>query len=198
MMPAVSAFTAGRRDMLSKAHALLARYEAQARVPLWERQAQDMDREVESLQKSPLDCLRYLPIAAWSPTLGQATWQGEYVIQIRDATLTAIALELYRRHHGSWPVCLRELTPRLLPQVPPDRYDGRPLKYGVVDGQPLLYSIGVDRKDDGGRVPQGKGGNARARYWRPLSDLQPRAGDPTWQPAPDGDWVLWPPAMYRD
>jgi hypothetical protein len=193
MLPALSAVMAGRRETLTKAHHLLAGYEAEARVPLWERQALNVDRELESLQESPLDCLRYLPVVTLMPSLGDATLEGEYAIQIRDATLTAIALELYRRHHGSWPVSLSELTPRLLPQVPPDRYDGKPLKYRLVEGQPLLYSVGVDRDDDGGRVPRGKDGNARADMWRPLSDLQPRAGDPTWQPPPDGDWVLWPP-----
>jgi hypothetical protein len=82
------------------------------------------------------------------------------------------------------------LTPQYLPAVPPDRYDGKPLKYRIVEGQPVLYSVGVDRDDDGGRVPER--GNWQAENWQPPSVIAEwkAAGSPH---LPDGDWVLWPP-----
>ena len=33
-----------------------------------------------------------------------------------------------------------------------DPYDGRPIRFAVVDGQPTVYAIGQDGRDDGGRV----------------------------------------------
>ena len=57
-----------------------------------------------------------------------------------------------------------ELTHRGLPRVltvavkeaglkaiPIDPYDGRPMRVAVVDGQPVVYSVGKDGRDDGGQ-----------------------------------------------
>jgi hypothetical protein len=39
-----------------------------------------------------------------------------------------------------------------LPAVPIDPHSGKPMKMAVVDGSPVVYSIGIDGKDDGGLV----------------------------------------------
>jgi hypothetical protein len=39
-----------------------------------------------------------------------------------------------------------------LPAVPVDPYDARPIRFAVVDGQPTVYSIGQDGRDDGGKT----------------------------------------------
>ena len=39
-----------------------------------------------------------------------------------------------------------------LPAVPVDPYDSRPIRFAVVDGQPTVYSIGQDGRDDGGKI----------------------------------------------
>ena len=44
-----------------------------------------------------------------------------------------------------------EWRPEFLAEVPTDPYDGRPIRMRHVDGGLVLYSIGRDRKDDGGR-----------------------------------------------
>ena len=36
--------------------------------------------------------------------------------------------------------------------MPIDPYDGEPMKFAMVDGQPIVYSVGRDGKDDGGLV----------------------------------------------
>ncbi len=36
--------------------------------------------------------------------------------------------------------------------VPLDPYDGRPIRFAVVDGRPTVYAIGQDGRDDGGRI----------------------------------------------
>ena len=102
-----------------------------------------------------------------------------------DATEVVIALVLFHRRHGVWPQTLEELVPDLLPAVPPDRFDGHPLRYFVRDGKPILYSIGVDRDDDGGRPAN----VARLRLMRhgPTKPDQHQSADE------DGDWILWPP-----
>ena len=66
----------------------------------------------------------------------------------------AIALERNRLEHGSLPERLEELAPRFLDPVPPDPVTGQPLRYRRDEGDRFtLYSLGMNRQDDGGAVP---------------------------------------------
>jgi hypothetical protein len=66
---------------------------------------------------------------------------------------TACALERYRLAHGAYPDQLEQLVPQYLPRVPLDLYAGRPLRYRLEpDRRFVLYSVGLNQVDDGGRV----------------------------------------------
>lgn len=68
------------------------------------------------------------------------------------------ALERHRLVHGSYPEALNALVPGYLEAIPLD-LDQQPLRYQLQpDGSFILYSIGVDLKDDNGRIgkPDGK------------------------------------------
>ena len=185
LAPALGLVNAGRRETTEEFSRLFALAEAEFAKPLWEQDTAKVDREVGHLQRSPMTTARNLPVALLMPALGKAGVRPQLVIQQRDAMLVAIGLELYRRRTGSWPESLEQLVPDLLPAVPPDRFDGRPLRYRLIDGKPLLYSIGADRDDDGGRPPLDDRG-------RVVPKLAARVvADPA--KAVDGDWVLWPP-----
>jgi hypothetical protein len=69
----------------------------------------------------------------------------------RGLVRLAVAATLYKAKHGKHPEKLSELVPEFLPEVPADPYDGRPLRLKRTDGGLVLYSIGRDRRDDGGR-----------------------------------------------
>jgi hypothetical protein len=69
----------------------------------------------------------------------------------RQVVITAIALKRYQLKHGNYPSNLGALVPELLPAVPLDPVDGKPLRYRPnQDRTFLLYSVGLNRKDDGG------------------------------------------------
>ena len=106
----------------------------------------------------------------------------------RDGVLVGLALELYHREYKKWPATLDELSPRWLPQLPVDRITGQPLRFKVVDDRPLVYSVGVDRDDDGGHAPPGIEKKPNAELASPLHlNFRPNmvATDH------DGDWVIW-------
>src|SRR5207245_3291168 len=65
---------------------------------------------------------------------------------------TAIALERYRQRTGRWPAFLEEVPKDLLPAIPLDPFDGKPLKYVHRDGGVTVYSIGPAELDNGGEV----------------------------------------------
>jgi Tfp pilus assembly protein PilE len=73
--------------------------------------------------------------------------------------MTAVALEQFRAAHNQYPANLSELTPNYLNAVPSDPFDGRPLRYRKQNAGYLLYSIGPDLKDDGGKRMTARGGD---------------------------------------
>jgi hypothetical protein len=66
------------------------------------------------------------------------------------STVVALASERYRRTKGAWPAALANLVPEYLGAVPTDPYDGMPLRYQRLADGVVIYSVGSDRKDDGG------------------------------------------------
>jgi hypothetical protein len=66
--------------------------------------------------------------------------------------LVAVALERYRRTHSGWPDSLAPLVPAYLPSVPIDPYDGAPLRYRRLADRLVVYSVGLDKQDNGGNV----------------------------------------------
>ena len=77
-----------------------------------------------------------------------------------DLARVACALERYRLAHGDYPETLGSLSPQLIEKVPHDIINGQPLHYRRTDGgQFILYSVGWNETDDGGKVVLRKGGS---------------------------------------
>jgi hypothetical protein len=69
---------------------------------------------------------------------------------LQRVTMTALALRLYRKENGRYPENLQQLVPKYLPSVPIDPYDGKPLRYRKLQMGFKVWSVGGNRKDDGG------------------------------------------------
>jgi hypothetical protein len=108
----------------------------------------------------------------------------------RRATLrcaiVALAAERFRLAIGRWPKDPAELVPAFLKQAPLDPYDGKPLRLRAVPDGLLVYSIGPDRKDNGGAInrstPNASGQNIVFQLWnvdaRRKPALNPDVGPP--------------------
>jgi hypothetical protein len=95
-----------------------------------------------------------------------------------DLATTACALERYRLAHQEYPPDLATLVPQFLPRVPLDVVSRRPLIYRRA--QPdrfVLYSVGLNGKDDGGTPALDKNG-------KPTPDRA--EGDWVWYSGPTG------------
>ena len=194
MTPLIGSVIMNRRQLVAEFDGILDAMEANAARPLWKREHSPVDAVFQSWEAEPLGKIRRLPLAILVPAIDKATLRPHYVRSSRDAVLAAIALELYQRRHGQWPSSLDELVTSLLPAVPIDPYDGQALRYRIVHGSPVLYSIGNDREDDGGVPRQRKQGgvfddNEARKWWsnEDLTRLQAVQGGPFL----DGDWILW-------
>ena len=65
-----------------------------------------------------------------------------------------LAVERYRlKHDGAVPTSLADGSADLSGGVPEDPFDGQPLRYRKLPASGYtVYSVGTDRKDDGGSV----------------------------------------------
>lgn len=91
-----------------------------------------------------------------------AWWQARPAMkkgEDKDKLLTArlrlltveLALRCYRSGQGHGPERLDQLVPKYLKRVPMDPFNGSSLIYKSQGTNWLLYSTGVDGKDDGGK-----------------------------------------------
>ena len=65
--------------------------------------------------------------------------------------IVLLAAERYRLRHNRWPPSVDELVNAgFLNRVPPDPYDGAPLRFRLLDDGILAYSVGPEGTDDGG------------------------------------------------
>ena len=84
----------------------------------------------------------------------------------------AFALAAYRIDNGRYPPKLDLLAPKYVAAVPADLFSGKALIYHPSNGGYLLYSVGPNGKDDGGRWYDDDPPGDDPRIRMPLSDLR--------------------------
>lgn len=86
----------------------------------------------------------------------------------RNAVRIVLRLHAYHAEHGNWPKTLADATKGAPSPIRRDPFSGKDMVYRVVDGRPLLYSVGRDGDDDGGKpAADGKRWSAEgdALFW---------------------------------
>ncbi|MCA9289754.1 MAG: hypothetical protein KDA25_01425 [Phycisphaerales bacterium] len=99
---------------------------------------------------------RFSLVTGLLPTLQGAADQRDAAASTFAGVRIMVALELHHARHGTWPATLDALVPGILPSLPLDPITAGPFGYRLLandpDGRPyLLYSLGADGVDDGGR-----------------------------------------------
>jgi hypothetical protein len=112
----------------------------------WEDRYEAIFDDVGAVTKN-----RYLFTSLLTPAMSVMFQATSRHGAVNRSTVTWIALERYRRKHGALPEKLEQLVPEFLDEVPADPFDGRPLRYLIRDGKPVIYSVGKNRVDDGGQ-----------------------------------------------
>jgi hypothetical protein len=80
-------------------------------------------------------------------------WTNQATIRL---LICELAIARYHNSYGRWPRSLSELVPQFLPAIPLDPLDpnGGPMKYRLEGKHKyLVYSVGPNRIDDGGTLP---------------------------------------------
>ena len=109
-----------------------------------------------------------------------------------NAAQLRMLLEVHHRMFGAYPRSIDELRGELPKSGFRDCFSDHALRFRVINGRPLIYSLGPDRDDDQGRALLGDDGElVRWPEFIPLDDL--KAMNDAKRKAIDGDWVLYPP-----
>jgi len=100
---------------------------------------------------------------------------------LHEATVAILALQRWRVEKNEYPAGLDDLVSAgFLKELPMDLYSDKPLVYKKTDDNFILYSLGCDFKDDGGKIVEKRG------------DMQ------KWGTHDDGDAVFWPVPKSRE
>lgn len=107
------------------------------------------EQEISKLQKHDAKVTAACLLIGLKPII-----VGAYNGKARLASTSAIvAVRRYQLSNGKLPSTLSEaLTSAGISRPIIDPYSGKPISYTVLDGKPVVYSIGSDLKDDGGKI----------------------------------------------
>ncbi len=131
-------------------------------------------------QPGVFSSLKLFPLNIVLPALDAAISASHQNRFRYDFVRLVLALHLHRIAHGEWPDTLQDMVPEYLSEIPRDPFDGESLRYRLVDGLPLIWSIGADRIDQSGATFDG----SEASRW-----LVPRRNEGL---IVAEDLVLWP------
>lgn len=93
----------------------------------------------------------YILLRAVMPALSRyAIIDIRIIAQLRTAR-TALAIQRYRLATGNLPDTLSDLLPTYLEAIPKDPFDDKELRYRKLETGFVVYSIGEDGTDDGGK-----------------------------------------------
>jgi hypothetical protein len=93
-------------------------------------------------------------ICLLTPAIGAVIQAEERGIVYSDFSQIALALGAYHNDHGNYPDRLAELAPKYLAEIPKDGFSGADYIYRREGNGYLLYGVGRNGKDDGGKSQQ--------------------------------------------
>jgi len=109
--------------------------------------AAEVDKARQALPKTFFIIHEVAPYA-----VGVIKWELAETARLATASC-GLAVERYRLARGALPETLRDLVPTYIPDVPGDPFDGKPLRYKHLERGYVIYSVGSDGTDDGGKEP---------------------------------------------
>ncbi len=97
------------------------------------------------------DTMAKLIVVLMSPAFTQCLNSEERAATRMDLARIGVALERYRKANSRYPTKLSDLKPKFIKKLPVDYYSEKSYIYKRSKSGYLLYSVGTNQKDDGGR-----------------------------------------------
>lgn len=91
-------------------------------------------------------------ISSLFPAVQKVQYAADRIEQVQSNLQLGFALVAFHRDHGRYPKKLETLVPEYVPQIPKDIFSGKQLIYQPTRNSFLLYSVGLNGKDDQGKT----------------------------------------------
>jgi hypothetical protein len=114
-------------------------------------------------------CLVYLTL---SDFLSGSQWFGRDALFIRAVKCQAAVRRWQLTHDGRTGALADMCRAAGLPGVPVDPFSGKPLLMTTASGEPVIYSVGIDGRDDRGQKDADLGRNPEGDFLFPLPNLK--------------------------
>ncbi|MEQ9461684.1 MAG: hypothetical protein RIG82_12110 [Phycisphaeraceae bacterium] len=121
--PLAAVLIADRQALTNQIEKLFLEITDYGDMPLGQMIRSDPDNLIEDMASTTWTGLYYFPIVAYLPAISAAHRTPAGLRSARDALLIAIAAELYRREHNTWPADQQALVPKYLPKAFADESD---------------------------------------------------------------------------
>ncbi len=120
---------------------------AASEKPLPERLAalKGMDGEIEDIP--PVRRITRILLSA----IGRMAESDAREAAMLRCARTALAVDRYRQERGKLPETLQDLVPEHMESILEDPFDGKPLRYRKLPKGYVVYSVGPDLSDEGGK-----------------------------------------------
>ena len=181
--PASMFVMATRKQTTDKVDEFFDDFATNANRDFWE-----IDRELENKIEEFLEDnkMKHMLLNMMLPAISQVRTAMHRMIGRQEGILAAIATHRYFLANGNWPESMMDLTPDFIAELPLDNMNGNPLFITESDIGPIIYSVGPDLDDDGGKQIVNNRGN-----------LVPAMMFGTWSADNDGDWIVWPQTKFE-
>jgi hypothetical protein len=154
LAPATMAFTPSRSALRARFEIQSLRAQRLASLPPWRWAEEFGPRDLDEPAVGGFANL-FSPWSGgfWMPNIDRVGTALAALAAQHDRVRLGLALCRFRDERGRWPETLDDLVPAYLSSVPPDPFDGEPVRYALRDGIPTAWVIGIDGKDQ--RLPPG-------------------------------------------
>ncbi len=133
-----------------------------ARLPIRERFAK-LHAHIAQEQKHSNPLFGWIDLSGLGASVYGRYLEDELAVDAAGwGAVVGAAAERFRLANQRWPINLEELTPKYLKSIPPDPYTGEPLRMARKGPMIVLYSVGVNLRDDGGTLDPRFGGSRGA------------------------------------
>jgi hypothetical protein len=139
--------------------------------------AEDFEKEIlEMSKRGPWMAPSYIMTTITAPVVSGVVYRAAYAQALLNQAVIACALERHRLASGTYPDSLDSVNLASGKPLPPDPMTGKPMRYRKAEnGRYVLWSIGVDAKDDEGK-------------WLP-GQQTPNNSSKFYEPTFRGDWI---------
>lgn len=117
-----------------------------ARMPYYaSRDSKELEKMVDSIP------WYYQMAGALVPNISATLLKRATLEAMFDTARVGIACKIYKNLNGDFPEKLAELSPEILEEIPVDPFTGEPFIYKKEEAGFIVYSIGSNLKDEGGK-----------------------------------------------